>query len=252
MPERERVAGVEPAVGELVDGVERERVERVELPHAREVEEPVAADLAGDVPEQEPEHGAGDEDPAAARNPLRPRSARARTRPRRPPAASSSTSVSVSDEPTANVTASAPKISASDQASVAATLRSPSARATSAPGQRTARRWRARAGRASSLEQLRHPRRREPVGRLAVHPAALAAEEEAAQPQSRRAAASAPARRSASPRCFDEEAQVPAHVLAEQPAAVRRAADVHALGVRGRRAPSSPPRGSGRPSPSPR
>ena len=73
VPERERVAGVETTVGELIDGVERERAERIELPHAREVEEAVAADLPGDVPEQEPEHGACDEDPSPPRNPLRPR-----------------------------------------------------------------------------------------------------------------------------------------------------------------------------------
>ena len=73
VPERERVAGVEPAVGELVDGVERERAERIQLLHAREVEEPVAADVPGDVPEQEPEQRAGEKDPAPPRDPLRPR-----------------------------------------------------------------------------------------------------------------------------------------------------------------------------------
>ncbi len=65
VPERERVAGVKPAVGELVDGVERERAERIQLLHAREVEEPVAADVPGDVPEQEPEQRAGAERPSA-------------------------------------------------------------------------------------------------------------------------------------------------------------------------------------------
>ena len=45
VPERERIAGMEPAVGELVRALEREVVEREELLDAREVEEPVAADL---------------------------------------------------------------------------------------------------------------------------------------------------------------------------------------------------------------
>ncbi len=56
MPEREGVAGMEPAVRELVDRAERERVERLQLAHAGEVEEAVAADLACDVPERDPEH----------------------------------------------------------------------------------------------------------------------------------------------------------------------------------------------------
>ena len=55
MPERERVAGVEPAVGELVRAREGEVVEREELLDAREVEEAVPADLAGDVPQREAE-----------------------------------------------------------------------------------------------------------------------------------------------------------------------------------------------------
>ncbi len=73
VPERERVAGMEPPVRELVDGPERERAERIQLLHAREMEEPVAADVPGDVPEQEAEHRARCEDPAAPRDPLRPR-----------------------------------------------------------------------------------------------------------------------------------------------------------------------------------
>ena len=55
VPERERVAGVEPPVGELVRRVEREVVEGEELLDAREVEEPVAADVPGDAPEEDPE-----------------------------------------------------------------------------------------------------------------------------------------------------------------------------------------------------
>ena len=59
VPERERVPGMEAAVGELVRGVEREVVEGEELLDAGEVEEPVAADVAGDAPEQEAEEHAG-------------------------------------------------------------------------------------------------------------------------------------------------------------------------------------------------
>ena len=66
MPERERVAGVQPAVRELVHGLERQLVERVELAHAGEVEERVAAELPGDRPERDPEA-----DPGQRRRPQR-------------------------------------------------------------------------------------------------------------------------------------------------------------------------------------
>ena len=70
VPEREGIAGVQPPVRELVHGVERESVERVELAHAREVEEAVAADLAGNVPEQDPQHRTGAEYPPARWKPF--------------------------------------------------------------------------------------------------------------------------------------------------------------------------------------
>ena len=58
VPERKRVAGVEPAVAELVDGAERQPAEVLELPHAGEVEEVVAArEVRGDGPERDPEPG---------------------------------------------------------------------------------------------------------------------------------------------------------------------------------------------------
>ena len=69
VPEREGVAGMQAAVRELVHSVKRERVERLELAHPSEVEEAVAADLAGDVPEQDPEHRARAEHPPAAGEP---------------------------------------------------------------------------------------------------------------------------------------------------------------------------------------
>ena len=67
VPERERIAGVEAAVGELVRAREREVVEGQELLDASEVEEPVAADVPGDVPERDAEGGARREHRAAAR-----------------------------------------------------------------------------------------------------------------------------------------------------------------------------------------
>ena len=75
VPEREGVAGMRAAVGELLDRLEREGVERLQLADARQVEEAVAADLARDVPQQHAEHGAGAEHPPPPRNPLGPRRA---------------------------------------------------------------------------------------------------------------------------------------------------------------------------------
>ncbi len=74
VPERERVAGVQPAVHELAHAFERELVERQELPHAREVEQRVAGRLGEHVPEQhagkdaDPEHREPDRIPRAQRS----------------------------------------------------------------------------------------------------------------------------------------------------------------------------------------
>ena len=65
MPEGKCVTGVEATVRELGHGRERETAELGELADARQVEEPVAADLAGDVPEEQSEHGTGDPDRGA-------------------------------------------------------------------------------------------------------------------------------------------------------------------------------------------
>ncbi len=64
VPDRERVAGVEPAVGELPEPGQRERVELGELPHPPEVEQRVPLDPAGDLPQRDPEQepGPGDRD----------------------------------------------------------------------------------------------------------------------------------------------------------------------------------------------
>ncbi len=52
MPHRERVAGVEAAVAELVDHAERGQVERLELPHPAEVEQRVAVDRVRGPPDR--------------------------------------------------------------------------------------------------------------------------------------------------------------------------------------------------------
>ena len=91
VPQRERVAGVQPAVLELVDGAQVQVAELDELPHARLVEEAVAGDGALDVPEQPAEHDAPREpDEPRAAGPRR-RSPVARTRARRRSAATKTT-----------------------------------------------------------------------------------------------------------------------------------------------------------------
>ncbi len=75
VPEREGVARMQAAVGELIDRLERERVERLQLANARQMEEAVATDLARDVPQQHAEHDAGAEHPPPPRDPLGPRRA---------------------------------------------------------------------------------------------------------------------------------------------------------------------------------
>ena len=68
MPEREGVTGVEPAVGELVHGREREVAELEQLANARQVEQAVTADLTRYVPEQQSEHDAGRPDRGLSRD----------------------------------------------------------------------------------------------------------------------------------------------------------------------------------------
>ena len=136
MPEREGVAGVEPAVRELVH-VEVEVAELDQLANPREVEEAVAADLARDVPEQQPEHGAGRPDRGPSRaarhggragsrtgaaTSARPRAGRARARATRGRRRRRSSRANTTPRP---------------QASVAEVLRTPTARAAIAPGAST-------------------------------------------------------------------------------------------------------------------
>ena len=82
VPERERVAGMEAAVLELVDGAQRERAEVVELPDAAEVEDHVALDDALDPPERGAERDAAERDGPPCRAAPAPSSARQRERQR--------------------------------------------------------------------------------------------------------------------------------------------------------------------------
>src|SRR6476619_4068818 len=147
------------------------------------------------------------------------------------------TSVSVSDPWTANVTASAANTSARPQPSVDETPRTPSVRARSAPGARTtaspktswsrSQRPLIAACSASSREQPVDVPRAEPGGCLAVVAAALAAVQPAAH-EERGAQELSRVLRRAGPSVERQVAQVPAYVLAEHPAAVRRPANVDA------------------------
>src|SRR6266536_1430920 len=60
VPDRERIAGVEPSVPELVDDIERAQVERLQLADAREMEETVAVDRVRRPPDGTGEHGAAE------------------------------------------------------------------------------------------------------------------------------------------------------------------------------------------------
>ncbi len=76
VPERERVARVQPPVGELADPLEREPAELRELAHARQVEEPVTLDRARDAEEQDADGRASEaREPAPRRCALRLRPA---------------------------------------------------------------------------------------------------------------------------------------------------------------------------------
>ena len=75
VPERERVAGMEAAVRELRDPVERQRVELEELPDACEMEEPVALHHRRSDPDHEPDDRAPEEGPRPRGNGLGPRPA---------------------------------------------------------------------------------------------------------------------------------------------------------------------------------
>src|SRR5207237_4007754 len=68
VPEGERVAGMQAAVLELVDGAQMQVAEVDELAHPREVEEAVTGDDAGHVPQRDADsHPAGEDEAAAAR-----------------------------------------------------------------------------------------------------------------------------------------------------------------------------------------
>ena len=170
VPQRERVAGMEPAVRELVERVQREVVEREELLYPREMEEAVTADVSGDVPEEQSEHRPGGEDPAAARN-ARAASAAGEGEWRPVPPTMRRTRVTPSEADAANVIESAANTSASDQAIAADRRRTPSARATSAPGASTTATpktsWTSRSIRRSATRRRRSRARRRPRGSAA-------------------------------------------------------------------------------------
>ena len=138
VPERKRVARMQTAVDELVHPPERQRPEIHELAHAREMERAVARQRRRrDVPEEHAEHeSCARRDPASRDRrlelaaPARP--ARSTVTP------SSSHRTSANDVCTTKTTPSAVPSAASVHASVAATVRSPSARAISPPGTSTA------------------------------------------------------------------------------------------------------------------
>ncbi len=234
MPEREGVAGVEAAVGELVHRVQRERPERVELADAGEMEEAVAADLPGDVPEEHAEHRARTEDPPAAGNELAARRAAAGEERRDPDREQQRQR---QRQRAADEERDRERSEDRDQRpSERGRGRAHAERAGDRPAGGEHDRCRER-----EPEQGHRPgprarscgggSRAEPRGPVAVHPAALAAEERAAEQQRRPQEPPRPLRAARSA-MLGEEAQVPAQVLAEEPAAVRGAADVHALGAR--------------------
>ena len=126
VPERKRVAGVEPAVQELADVVQRERVQRVELANAAEVHEGVAGQDVVDRPQRAAEDqpcGADGEtdEPHARRHHLTP-SDRPRDEDdeRSRPTARAKAMVRSSEAPRVNASASPPPTSATDQESAAA------------------------------------------------------------------------------------------------------------------------------------
>ena len=237
VPERERVARVEPAVAELVDGPQREPAEVEELPHAREVEERVAAGEGGATRQSAipsttpPRRATGRPRPA-----VRPRrgsdpAERADERDRRAATTASSTSASVErrvhgEHDRHRARRAPPRL----HARTAENARRRSARATSAPGR--SRHAVAAASRSPEPEprvRQRRARSRAPAARASSHGsaahhsaraasrymrAALAAED--AAPRSRSATSSSRRARSASrgPRCLANQRRMPADVLA--------------------------------------
>ena len=198
VPEREGVPRVEASVRELVQRVERQVAEVGELAHAGEMEQPVAAHLAGDVPEEDAEQD------AAAPQRRAPRAGRRRRRRRRSasgsaasPMPSSRTSVSVSEPDTTKVTRQRGEDRHQPPGERRRRRRGrPSARAISPARVRARPPSRARAGAYSSTPLIAASRastspRAEPVGDVAVRRAALAAEQQRRAGAARRAGASA-------------------------------------------------------------
>ncbi len=121
VPERERVPGVQAAVGELGDRVERQLVELEQLPRTRRGGRARRPAPTARRPRARARRPRPRRAPTPRAGPSRRRASRAgAAEPRRGDRDdTSSASVRVSVEPSANVTASAPNTTTSDQARVA-------------------------------------------------------------------------------------------------------------------------------------
>ena len=235
LPEREGVARVEPAVGELVHGRQVQVAELDELAGAGEVEEAVAADLAGDVPEQQAEHGPASPDRTCARGSRAPSAAGRANGAATSAATRSSTSASVSEACTAKTTVIAAKTIPSPQASVADVLRTPDR-----PRGDRARREH-ETGRDREPDQQEDRAHRSISERTSPVPSQRAASRYIAPfsprtilPRSDGCGAEQrpDALRLGEPVVLEEEPHVAAQVVTVEPAAVRGAAHVHALRLR--------------------
>ena len=227
---------MEPAVGELVHGRQVEVAELDELAGAREVEEPVTADLAGDVPEQQAEHGAGGPHPRAPGDLAAPRGRRSANGAATSAATRSSTSASVSEAWTRE----------DDRHRGEDDPEAPGERRRGAPHARPpARRSRPARARARSRRASRTSRKTELIARSASarRPSRASGRRRGTSPPSRRGRSCRGGRRavrssertlsaSSSPWCLRKKRMWPAQVVTVEPAAVRGAADVHALRLR--------------------
>ena len=176
---------MEAAVRELVQRRRWRLAELDQLPHPREVEEPVAADLAGDVPEQQPQERAREPHRAAAGQLRQLAGAGSRTAPRRPRSRGAARAPARATRGRRSTIAVAREDARRAPRPV---WRRSSARPPPAPGSRPARaraRSRRRAGRAgrasSSLDQRADVAGADPAGGVAVHRPPLAADDTSAK-----------------------------------------------------------------------
>ena len=95
VPERERVPGMQAAVGELRDTLEREVVELEQLPRPREVEQPVALHRRRRDPQEHADDRAPEDHPGTPRNGLGARASAGSGGARAAPTATRTSSTSV-------------------------------------------------------------------------------------------------------------------------------------------------------------